>query len=157
MQYFTSWCCLISMEFLTRNPSKHWRHVSLFARQKHADYVSWSFTRIKRRCHKRRKPFYSYSIQIPQSDMKIEEVSFEYLMFTLDRWGKCASSSRGFLLSVEAPICRHASVSLSCGMSSSRSSRHNGLENLLLKKVVERNMYQRIFRQQKASFLFIKH
>ena len=78
MQYFTSWCCLISMEFLTRNPSKHWRHVSLFARQKHADYVSWSFTRIKRRCHKRRKPFYSCSNKIPQSDMKIEEVSFEY-------------------------------------------------------------------------------
>ena len=78
MQYFTSWCCLISMEFLTRNPSKHPRHVSLFARQKHADYVSWSFTRIKRRCHKRRKPCKSYSTQIPQSDMKIEEVSFEY-------------------------------------------------------------------------------
>ena len=159
MQYFTSWCCLISMEFLTRNPSKHPRHVSLFARQKHADYVSWSFTRIKRRCHKRWKPSYSYSTQIPPRIWKLilSYLQWFCLVFTLDRWGKCASSSRGFLLSVEAPICRHASVSLSCGMSSSRSSRHNGLENLLLKKVVERNMYQRIFRPQKASFLFIKH
>ena len=51
-------CCLISMEFLTRNPSKH-RHVSLFARQKHADYVSWRFTRargrIRRRCSQRKE------------------------------------------------------------------------------------------------------
>lgn len=147
------------MEFLTRNPSKH-RHVSLFARQKHADYVSWRFTRargrIRRRCQRKEEESPS------TKDLKTLKLQWFCLMFTLKtaRWGNCASSSWSSFVSWGPHLSPCISVFVMWHEQFSRSL-HNGLENLLLKKVVEevgaRNIYQSIVMQQKASFLFIKH